>query len=141
MYTVSFADTSKKFAVFTSDGNGIVSDRNTEAVKQDIAELTAPTARTDKACAAAPSGACPYSTLRTLDSTSSEKAFWRKKKRVFKQAISKTKREFKPPHEDYDVQKYEEQTILDEMYANMVISSCAYKISNEEYCRDIELID
>jgi len=141
VYTVSFADTSKKFAVFTSNGNGIVSDRNTEAVKQDIAELTAPAARTVQARAAAPSGACPYSTLRTLDSTSSEKAFWRKKKRVFKQAIFKTKREFKPPHEDYDVQRYEEQTILDEMYANMAVSSCANKISNEEYCREIGLID
>lgn len=142
VYLVSFADINKKYAVFTSDGNGIVApDQNTNAVKQDIAELTAPTARTDKACAAAPSGACPYLTLRTLDSTSSVKAFWRKAKRVFKQAVSKTKREFNPPHYDYKPLQWEEQTILDEMYANMAVSSCANKISNEEYCREIGLID
>lgn len=140
VYLVSFADISKKYAVFTSDGNGIVlPDQNTDGVKQDMAEFTAPTI----ACglSAATSGACPYLTLRTLDSTSSVKAFWRKAKRVFKQAISKTKREFKPPHEDYDVQRYEEQTILDEMYANMAVSSCVNKINYEEYCRDIGLID
>lgn len=140
VYLVSFADMSKKYAVLTSDGNGIVlPEQNTDGVKQDMTEFTAPTIA--RGLPAATSGACPYSTSRTLDSTSSDKAFWRKAKRVFKQAVAKTKREFKPPHEDYDVQRYEEQTILDEIYANMALSSCANEISNDEYCREIGLID
>lgn len=76
VYTVAYGDMSKKYVVFTHDGNGIVQfDRNTDEVKQHVAKLTAPT-ESASGCArglprtAAPSGGCPYSTLRTLDSNS-----------------------------------------------------------------------
>lgn len=75
VFTVAYANKQKMYAVLTHDGNGIVQfDRNTDEVKENMAKLAAPTKRASERtrglpCAAAPSGACPYSTLRTLDST------------------------------------------------------------------------
>ena len=75
VYTVAYANMQKKYAVLTTDGNGVVDfDRNTEEVKGHMAELTAQRESASRRtrglpCAAAPLGACPYSTLRTLDST------------------------------------------------------------------------
>lgn len=138
VYLVSYADTSKKFAVLTSDGNGIVNaEQNSEQTQRNVRQLAAPTARAGQACAAAPSGACPYLTIRTLDS----KIDWQYERNRMQRKIFKTMREFRPPHYDYKPFQCEEQAILDEMYANMAVSSCANKISNEEYCREIGLID
>ena len=86
VYTVAYADKSKKYAVFTHDGNGVVDyARNTDEVKRHISELAEPLGASGNAAAptecadgtagaislrapAAPSGGCPYLTLRTLDS-------------------------------------------------------------------------
>ncbi len=138
VYLVSYADTSKKFAVLTSDGNGIVNaEQNSEQTQRNVRQLAAPTARAGQACAAAPSGACPYLTIRTLDS----KIDWQYERNRMQRKIFKTMREFRPPHYDYKPLQWEEQTILDEMYANMAVSSRANKISDEDYCREIGLID
>lgn len=77
VHKVSYADISKKYAVFTSDGNGIVNtELNSDSTKQRVKTLSSPTKSADgcewlAAATAAPSGGCPYSTLRTLDSVSS----------------------------------------------------------------------
>ena len=138
VYLVSYADTSKKFAVLTSDGNGIVNaEQNSEQTQRNVRQLAAPTARAGQACAAAPSGACPYLTIRTLDS----KIDWQYERNRMQRKIFKTMREFRPPYYDYKPFQCEEQAILDEMYANMAVSSRANKISDEDYCREIGLID
>lgn len=73
VYSVAYGDTSKGYAVLTHDGNGIVDyERNSEQTKQHIREMCAPTKCAGRCASgiartAAPSGACPYSTLRTLD--------------------------------------------------------------------------
>lgn len=70
VHLISYADIEKKFAVFTSDGNGIVNtELNSASSKERVRTLCASTSASGSS--AAPSGACPYSTLRTLDSTSS----------------------------------------------------------------------
>lgn len=139
IYIVDYLDLSNRYVVLSSDGNGIVNtEMNMPEVKKHLSNMCRPTARAGKACAAAPSGgACPYLTIRTLD----RKIDWEKEKRRLKRAIAKTKREFKPPHEDYRPLLWEEQTILDEIYANMAVSSCVDEISDIDYCRDMGLID
>lgn len=74
VHMVSYAKTDKRFAVFVSDGNGVVNyDLNTaETVKavraiRDVAESACGT-ESDLASAAAPRGACPYLTIGTLNS-------------------------------------------------------------------------
>ena len=136
VYIVDYLDQSNKYVVLSSDGNGIVNAKlNMPEVKEHLASMCAPTRASGSS--AAPSGACPYLTLRTLDS----KIDWEREKRRLKRLIAKTKREFKPPHEDYRPLLWEEQTILDEIYANMAVSSCADKIGDIQNCRDLGLID
>lgn len=142
VYLVLYADISKRYAVFESDGNGVVNPAlNSEQSRKYVQQLCAPTARAGQACAAAPSGACPYLTERTLDSRFTQNIDWQYERNRMQRKIFKTMREFRPPHYDYKPLQWEEQTILDEMYANMAIKACANKISDEDYCREIGLID
>lgn len=142
VFTVAYANMQKRYAVLTHDGNGIAQfDRNTDEVKQHMAKLTAPTARTDQARAVAPSGACPYSTLRTLNRNDNRTLDWNYLKKLAKKCEANAIRNFKPPHEDFDFAKCEEQAILDQYYASMAIKSCDNNKSDIELCREIGLID
>lgn len=139
VYLVSYADIKKKFAVFTHDGNGIVNtELNSEEVKADIALLRG---AVGKACAAAPRNSAPYLTSWTNDRKTRKKPDWKGIKKRFEHAWRKTLINFKPPSEDYNATKWEEQTILDELYASIALKPCMKMRDYTEELRDIGLID
>lgn len=152
VYLVAYGDHyRKRYAVLTSDGNGVVNtELNTAEVKKHMAMLatneykqskTLSRAEPEKACAYGAARDSAYLTIRTHDRNDASEVDWKYLKNKIQRAYFRTLRNFRPPHEDYDCMKCEEQAILDEYYANMAVKSCEKMGNPEAYCQDIGLFD
>ncbi len=157
VYLVEYLNPEKQYLVLSYDGNGIVNETmNAPAVKEDLQALRG--RRSRAACPPDRAARVPYLTVGTLNREFTEfmnslykkcvaskqhyaSCDWQYEKKYIERVFFKTLRDFRQPHEDYDCEKWQEQTILDEYYANMAVKPCRNEKSDIEYCREVGLID